>query len=573
MMIPYLLLVFVTDAIIGYVSYTMLVSSRTEVTETGIRAAIEQTRNNAEYRMAEIRRISDQLFGSLSFQRALQKRGDRLSMYYTIIDEIFPQLQTPLELYGSPIRLTLYTLNPDIGQAGFAFSDDTITSSQYFVQSVDTLEDSAWFQSLKSTGGDNRWMQVDNDRKKGNLTHFRRLVSFADYQTVIGYIRIAVNFDSLLGNLTQYPKDRGMGLSVVDSRTGAVLFERTSDVHTAGGSDDLTLSEEIENTGFVIKVVVPKSYLNQDANRLRGLIGLICVASFAVMGLIGWTVAMLSGRRMNRIVLLIRSFQEGHLDRRLKLRGNDEFVLIAHSFNTMAASMQELVRDVYDQGVQKKQAELEALQAQINPHFLYNTLSTISSLSNLGKTQEVTGMVKGLSQFYRLTLNEGRLLIPLEKELEQVQAYLAIQKVKYADAFQAYVEMEPEVREVRIIKLLLQPFVENVFKHAWFGDTIAIRITARREGDRLELKVIDNGIGMKPEAVENILRGDAQSNAYGLKNVEERIKLRYGAEYGVTIASVFGGGTAVRLLLPLRADAFPEPGGSALSGIGSKRED
>ncbi|OAS14911.1 sensor histidine kinase [Paenibacillus oryzisoli] len=554
MMIPYLLIVLITDAAIGYASYTMLVKSRTEVTQTGIRAALEQTRNNAEYRMAEIQRISDLLFGNLPFQRALTKHSDRRSMYLTVLDEVVPLLQAPLELFGSPIKLTLYPVNPDIGESVGSSDTSPITRSDYFIQSFTVLQEASWFQHLQEEGADNLWFQTNLDQEQGNVSLFRKLVLFTDYKTVIGYIKITINLNSLLDNLAKYP-EQGLGLRFYDVKTGHTLFEQLAGER---GDKFLNLREAIAGTSFALEIRVPLDYLNKDAKRLQVTIGLICASSFLVMGMIGFIVATLSGRRMKRIVSFISVFQEGKFEQRISVNGNDEFELIARSFNRMATSIQQLIQDVYNQGVQKKQAELEALQAQINPHFLYNTLSTISSLSNLGKTREVTEMVKLLSRFYRLTLNEGQVLIPLHKELGQVEAYLDIQKVKYADAFQVYMEMDPEVKDVPIIKLLVQPFVENVFKHAWFGETIAIRITAKRVGEVLELKIIDNGIGMQPDTVDKLLRGGLRSNAYGLKNVNERIKLRYGAEYGVQIASIFGGGTTVQIILPFSMNTLPE---------------
>ncbi|WP_245850677.1 sensor histidine kinase [Paenibacillus herberti] len=558
MMIPYLVLVLITDVVIGYVSYSMLVQSRTEVAKTGIRAALDQTRNNVEYRMDEIQGMSDLLFGSLPFQRALQTKGDRLTMYYAMLDEIIPQLEAPLKLIGSPIRIILYTDNEDIWEAGGATLHKPITQSDYFVRKFSMLENSNWFPAFQAAKKDNVWLQADMDTKLGNFSHFRRLVSYTDYMTVIGYVRIIINFDSLLGNLVLDPNERGMVLRVLDTSSGGILYSRGAELEKGGTSDYLSLREAIPDTTYAIEVLVPNEYLKTDAKELQWIIGLICAASFVLMALIGFLVANLSGKKMKRIVSHVRSFQQGDLRQRIDFTGNDEFVLIAHSFNRMASSIQELIQSVYEQGLQKKQAELEALQAQINPHFLYNALSTISSLTNLGEPQKVTEMVKGLAQFYRLTLNEGQVLIPLEKELEQVQAYLGIQKVKHADGFQVYIELDPEIRDVKIIKLLLQPFVENVFKHAWFGETIAIRITAKRDGDRLELKVIDNGIGMKKEQVEKVLRSSIQSNTYGLKNVEDRIKLRYGPQYGVRIASIYGGGTTVQILLPLHTEFYKE---------------
>ncbi|MNV82018.1 Sensor histidine kinase YehU [compost metagenome] len=122
--------------------------------------------------------------------------------------------------------------------------------------------------------------------------------------------------------------------------------------------------------------------------------------------------------------------------------------------------------------------------------------------------------------------------------------------MKYADAFAVYVDVEPEIMKAVVIKVILQPFVENVFKHAWFDESIAIRISGRRVGDEIELKVIDNGIGMREDTVERILAGKSETGGYGVKNVDERIKLKYGQGYGVTIASIYGAGTTVRIRLP-----------------------
>lgn len=226
---------------------------------------------------------------------------------------------------------------------------------------------------------------------------------------------------------------------------------------------------------------------------MQRIIVAVCAISFLVMAIIGLLVARLSGRKMSRIVTLVRSFQEGNFQRRIRFSGNDEFRQIADAFNVMAKNIQDLISSVYVQDIRRKQAELEALQSQINPHFLYNTLSTISSLANLGETRKVTEMVQGLSRFYRLTLNQGQVYISLEQELQQAETYLEIQKVKYADAFAVYINVEPEIMDARVIKVILQPFIENVFKHAWFGETVAIRICGRRLGNDIELKIIDNG--------------------------------------------------------------------------------
>jgi two-component system sensor histidine kinase YesM len=550
MMIPYLILVLLTDVLIGYITYTMLVQSRTEMAETNIRTTMKQTRNNIKYQMDEIQRMSDTLFTSISFQNALQKTGEPLDVMLKMRDEIIPQMKAPLQLFGNDIRLALFTVNEEMFEVSGDNMAEPIHRSDYYVLSSHLIENTEWFKSIISSHKDDLWLQIESDQKLENISHFRKLVSSSGYPSDIGYVRITARLVDLLGNFDTFPIEEGISLRFIDTATGTNLYKRGTADERINQASYLIVKEEIPGTNYVIETLVPNAYLNKDASRMQKVIGAVCLISFLVMAFIGFIVARLSGKKMNRIVTLVRSFQKGNFHKRIEFSGNDEFVHIADSFNVMATSIQELIKNVYVQGIQKKQAEMDVLQAQINPHFLYNTLSTIGSLANLGETQKVTEMVKGLAKFYRLTLNEGNVYISLEKEVEQVETYLEIQRVKYADNFKVYYDIEPEIKSIQVIKLILQPFVENIFKHAWFGETIAIRITGRKLQGRIELKIIDNGVGMRPETLKKMLSNAIPSDGYGLKNVEERIKLRYGKDFGIHIASIYGAGTTVQIILP-----------------------
>lgn len=551
MMIPYLVLVLLTDVLIGYISYTMLIQSRTEMAETNIRTALKQTRNNIQYQMDEIQRMSNTLFTSITFQTALQNRGELLEVMLKMRDDMIPQMKAPLQLYGNKIRLVVYTVNDKMLDVPGDNMSTPINRSDYYVLPVSSIENSEWFKSIQSLNKNDLWLQIDTDSQLDNISHFRKLVDSSGISSVIGYVRVTARFDELLGNFDTFPIEQGISLSLIDLATGANLYMRGASDGSLNQGSYLIVREEIPKTNYVIETLVPYAYLNKDASRMQKVIGTVCLISFLVMACIGFIVARLSGKKMKRIVTLVRSFQEGNFHKRIGFSGNDEFVHIADSFNQMATSIQELIENVYVQGIQKKQAELDVLQAQISPHFLYNTLSTIASLANLGEVEKVTRMIKELSKFYRLTLNGGQVYISIGKELEQVESYLEIQKVKYADAFKVYYDIDPEIKHIPIIKLILQPFVENIFKHAWFGETIGIRITGNRLGDRIELKIIDNGIGMRPETLKKMLSNTIHSDRYGLKNVEERIKLRYGTDFGIHIASYYGAGTTVQIILPV----------------------
>ncbi len=550
MMIPYLALVLLTDILIGYISYAMLIDSRTEMAKTSVQTGMEQANNSISYQMDEIERMTETLFSSISFQRALQKEGSRLDMYLTMLDEIDPQLTAPLQFFGNNIRIVLYTVNEMQQLVSDNYMVGKVVGKNYYVRHLPELAGQEWFKDIGSSRGQPIWMQAAEDAEFGNLSHFRRLVSYSDYRTTIGYLQVTASLEEMLGVLHSFPVQEGITLRLINRASGQIMYQYGSAQGAAAEGDFLILQENISNTGFYIETLVPDAYLTKDAGRLRLTIIMICAASFVVMAIIGLFVARVSGRKMSKIVVMLRAIQEGNFQKRIRISGRDEFVQIADAFNEMARGMQSLIDSVYEQGKQKKQAELEALQAQINPHFLYNTLSTISSLANLGEIQKVTHMVQGLSRFYRLTLNAGNVNVSLEQELEQVSTYLEIQRFRYADAFQVYMEIEPDIRQVQVIKLIVQPFVENVFKHAWFGETIAIRITACRVDDRIELKIIDNGIGMKPEQVQELMSRPSSASGYGVKNVYERIRLRYGDRYGGEISSIYGGGTTVRLWLP-----------------------
>ncbi|MBC8081538.1 MAG: histidine kinase, partial [Gorillibacterium sp.] len=212
--------------------------------------------------------------------------------------------------------------------------------------------------------------------------------------------------------------------------------------------------------------------------------------------------------------------------------------------------VEELIKEVYVANIQKKEAELESLQAQINPHFLYNTLSSISRLAKFGEIEKLHEMVMGLAKFYRLSLNKGYTIIAVPLELEQVGAYIDIQSIKFKNRLSVWYDVQAEVHGYETVKLILQPFVENSLEHALFGKSITIKVTARLVEGNIVFKIIDDGIGMKPEMVNKILSRDGVQLGYGIRNVDERIKLQYGQAYGVNIFSRLGMGTTVTITIP-----------------------
>ncbi len=239
----------------------------------------------------------------------------------------------------------------------------------------------------------------------------------------------------------------------------------------------------------------------------------------------------------------------------------DEITELGMSFNIMIGKIRELLDAKMQEQEELKKAELRALQAQINPHFLYNTLDTIIWMAESKKTDDVVTVVSALSNFFRTSLSKGRDWITVAEEIERTRSYLTIQKMRYRDIMDYTIDADEAVRGSTVLKLVLQPLVENALYHGLKNQRARGMITVRakqRNEDEVLLQVIDDGVGMSPECVARItaaLNGDTEGphseHGYGLVNVNQRIKLYYGKQYGLTISSVPQRGTTVDILIPL----------------------
>lgn len=257
----------------------------------------------------------------------------------------------------------------------------------------------------------------------------------------------------------------------------------------------------------------------------------------------------------------------------------DEITELGISFNIMIGRIRELLHAKIEEHDNLKKAELKALQAQINPHFLYNTLDTIVWMAEANKSAQVIEIVCALSSFFRIALSKGQEWIPLQQELEHVRSYLTIQKMRYRDILDYRIEVDEALLHNTILKLTLQPLVENALYHGIKtkrnGGLIVVRAT-RTDDDMLLLQVVDDGVGFTPYKLAQIqstlteeggagdggeisMKGSGFSG-FGLENVNKRIKLYYGRQYGLSIQSQYRGGTQVTVTIPRQSDLAPPDG-------------
>ncbi|MCM3493001.1 sensor histidine kinase [Paenibacillus lactis] len=564
LMISYCVFIIIPVLLVGNIATQIFVTSIREQTHNNIQGTLHQMNNNITYKIEDIVRISDMLYFDTLFNNRLRYTESQWVSYDTMVKVLIPKLETAISTANRKIWMSIYLKNNDLGEVYDNYSDsDPLDADKrlFDIYRYDRLVDKTWYKLYppeEEYGTTLQWKQIEYDAAQGRISLLRRLIDITTIKLQeIGFMRINVSLDYLFESMDYKKIGEGTALYLSDSQGRIILSSggvkttvfREKELRNNG---DLLIREPIPQLGWELIAVVPAPIVEKDTVKIRNLTLLICLVCIVVFFVVSLIVSRYFSLRVSKIVSVLDSFQEGEFHKRAHFKGNDEFSHISSALNEMGSNIGRLINEVYLADLQKKEAELESLHAQINPHFLYNTLSSISRLARFGMLDKLHRMVLDLAKFYRLSLNDGRNIISFKNELEQAQAYVDIQKIKYDERMQVSYDVEPEVVRYETVKLILQPFIENVLEHAWTGDSIHIRITARVLQNVLEFRVIDNGVGFPPDRrLDNTGAQNLTNAGYGIRNVDQRIKLHYGSQYGVTLFSRAGIGTTVRIVIPL----------------------
>lgn len=269
-------------------------------------------------------------------------------------------------------------------------------------------------------------------------------------------------------------------------------------------------------------------------------------------------VATLSGayvsKPIRRLEQVMAQVEAGRMDVSIQEQGFAEIRSLSRTFNHMLIRIRRLMEQIVHEQEIKRLHELNALQAQINPHFLYNTLDSIVWMEERGRGKEAIVMVTALARLFRISISKGRNMIPVREELEHVRNYLIIQKMRFQNKFDFVISPESETLELRTLKLIVQPIVENAIQHGLEEYPVEeglVTISTYLENGALIIRVLDNGAGMSQNQLSTILNAPAGKSGIGVKNVHERIQLTFGKEFGLTIHSALDEGTEVLIRLPI----------------------
>ena len=374
------------------------------------------------------------------------------------------------------------------------------------------------------------------------------------------------NTDSLFGILNEdgevvYQKGDSEGSlfrneELKDLREAIRTNTKSSFRVNVNGKEYLITKRIMDNTGWCLVNMVPYSQILSDLWRTT-LIMALAIVGILVITLIGLDQILTNViKPLKKLESHMKKVNLENLNEKVVIDTDDEISHLAGKFNSMLERIENLKEQVVEEQEDKRKYELQALQAQINPHFLYNTLDSIIWMAETQDTN-IVPMTEALAKLFRISLNKGNEEILLKKELEHVKNYLIIQSMRYADKFTYDIQTEGHVENCHVIKLIIQPIVENCIYHGIKKKRGSghISIRAFQQEKNLIIKVSDDGCGMTEEIRSKILSDEIEpenisGSGIGVRNVNERIQLRFGKEYGIFYESEEGKGTTVTYVLP-----------------------
>ncbi|MDY2630544.1 MAG: sensor histidine kinase [Clostridium sp.] len=320
----------------------------------------------------------------------------------------------------------------------------------------------------------------------------------------------------------------------------------------------IKLESTLDKYGWSIIEEIPSNVIKQPIKQITEKFILTLTLVIIVSFIIIYKLSIWITKPVINMKNTMKQVMDGNLNLKVEVDRNDEIGSLEESFNNMIKWLEESIEEIKEQEKQKRIAELSFLQAQINPHFLYNTLSGVRFLVSMNKNEEAEEMLFKFTKLLRNVLPKASELICLNEEIEIVADYIELQKIRYPNLFEVDISIQESIKNIKVPALILQPVVENAIFYSIDneGKKGKIRIIGYSEEDKIIIEVIDNGKGMSNRQINDVFKNKEAMNRVGLINVHERIQLNYGKMYGIEIISEKGKGTRIRYILPKRGDTI-----------------
>lgn len=463
-----------------------------------------------------------------------------------------------------------------IGENGFCYSSQagdkydfksletqlwykTINEKQGGITFISSFKDVFGTQKDKYVFSASRIMKDNLGRKIGTLLITIDETYLANLYTSVlngsNYIYIIDNDGSIISHTNK--NMRGMNFIMIDNFR---KFYGANQFHIIQKSQGKYLISNYYDTqtGWTIIEEMPVASVFSEISKVLYIIFAFLGVCLALAVIVSYYVSYRISRPLLNLCNSMDQVKEGNFDVISNVKGYKEIDQLKHSFNGMAHEIKLLLEDIKKKEAFKRQAELDFLRAQINPHFLYNTLFSIKCSVELGKNQQVIYMLSAFIDLLKMSLREDADLITLNEEVETTEKYIILEQMRYGDKLSFEIEMEENTKECMVPALILQPIVENAIFHGIEAkdDMGILVITSKIENEKLYISIIDDGVGMTGETIESLLEQCnlneyKKSKSIGIVNVAHRIKFNFGTEYGIGIDSEIGIGTTVTLILPI----------------------
>ncbi len=555
LILSYLFVIVIPVMILGIYSYSLSRSFLLEQAKQRLSNIAKQYADGIDSMLQDSSAAIDFItFNSGIFEVFNKEYIDYFDMYKDLNQIIDPMFNTTLNTNTQIRQLTVYTAN-------------NITERRYTIMNIDRVKDTWWYREAMKD------RQLHWYCENGKVFAARRLLDQRKTEIPnLVYMELNTNtlFNSIKGENTYE-----FGITVLDG-SGTVVFSHdtmnlkglnpSGDVlgawdkgqelkmEVVSGKDMLLIKKPVSVPSWTLYFYVPVRSIVLDAGKIVQATVAIAAACLVILGLMTWIFSKTFVKRIENLNKKMDAVEKGDLRIEVSSRSTDEIGELTNKFGKMLRNINLLIDEVYQSKIIQKEAELKALQAQINPHFLYNTLSLINWKALRLGAEDISDITANMSKYYRTILNKGKNNISVRNELENTRAYIDIQLIMHNDGFDVSYAIDESVYEYEMINIVLQPIVENAIEHGIEGKRVGrgeIGISACKIGENIEFAVRDNGPGMSPELVEDVFVKNTAG--YGLKNVNERLKLFFGDPYGVTICSTAGEGTLVKVRIPVCA--------------------
>ena len=454
-----------------------------------------------------------------------------------------------------------------------------IISSSYKDVSIEDLTTKSWFLDAISNESIYHFSSPhQQDIFIDSTAEVITVTKMADYyiggNKFSGIIVVDINFSNIITLASTTNLGDGGHLIILDEHdsliysngdscvpNNCITLEIAKDIIFGGESvevDGISMYANVNNltaTRWRLATFVNTEIINQTRNSNLLIMGIIFISTMIVTMAASSYISNRISSPINILKDHMQQIEKGDFYQKIEIHGQKEVVVLTHSFNSMIEEIKTLMNKVVQEQREKRKTEFQALQSQINPHFLYNTLDSIVYLSENKMNEKVIEMVIALSKFFRISISRGKNIILLREEIEHAKNYLLIQKIRYNEKFDYEFIVDEEVMDYKVVKLSLQPLIENAIYHGINTeyDQGKILIRAFKKDNKLMLEVEDDGYGIPDEKIEELyqnIKYKQNGTSIGLRNVFQRLKLYYGDNADLIIESELDEKTIVRLEIP-----------------------